>query len=212
MSSRSIAPATKASGFWNPTNMDLVRSPVFASYVEALMEAQHVPGLAIAVLQDKTVASTGYGWASMDPPRPCTADTLFNIASASKSLTAASVGLLVHDNVNYPTVQYNATMSSLLPDDFAMAEEKYTNEVTVEDILGHRSGIPRYILPSSSMTPLTDRHATTQPRLLVSGPQSNSPRRRPVRHAKPPQLGNSIPDPRKVPLLQHDVHGGFVPG
>ncbi|EQL00521.1 beta-lactamase family protein [Ophiocordyceps sinensis CO18] len=80
----------------------------------------------------------------MDPPRPCTADTLFNIASASKSLTAASVGLLVHDNVNYPTVQYNATMSSLLPDDFAMAEEKYTNEVTVEDILGHRSGIPRH--------------------------------------------------------------------
>ncbi|PHH91501.1 hypothetical protein CDD83_230 [Cordyceps sp. RAO-2017] len=110
------------------------------------MQMQHVPGLAIAILQNDTVASTGYGWASIDPPKPCTADTLFDIASASKSLTAASVGLLIHDNVRYPEVRYNATMSSLLPDDFVMAKEEYTKEVTVADVLSHRTGIASHDL------------------------------------------------------------------
>ncbi|KAM4066806.1 beta-lactamase [Hirsutella rhossiliensis] len=121
--------------------MDLLQSPIFTAHVEALMQAQHVPGLAIAILENNTVASTGYGWASIDPPKPCTADTLFDIASASKSLTAASVGLLVRDNVHYPEVQYKATMSSLLPGDFVMSEEEYTKSVTVEDVLSHRTGI-----------------------------------------------------------------------
>ena len=105
------------------------------------MKLHHVPGLAIAIVKDGVIASKGYGMASLNPPAPCTADTLFDIASASKSLTAASVGLLVNDDEKYPDVQYEATMSSLLPDDFVMPDDGYTKTVTVEDILSHRSGM-----------------------------------------------------------------------
>jgi CubicO group peptidase (beta-lactamase class C family) len=122
--------------------MDLFRSPKFPFHVEELLKQHHVPGLAIAIVQNETIASAGYGKASLDPPRPCTADTLFDIASASKSLTAGSVGLLVNDDEKYPEVQYQATMSSLLPDDFVMSREEYTKGVTVEDILSHRTGMP----------------------------------------------------------------------
>lgn len=107
------------------------------------MKEHHVPGLAIAVVQNETVASAGFGHASLTPPNPCTPDTLFDIASASKSLTAASVGLLVSDDQKYPDVKYDAMMSTLLPDDFVMSGEGYTEGVTVEDILSHRSGLPR---------------------------------------------------------------------
>lgn len=123
--------------------MDLFHSPEFPSHVEELMKQHHVPGLAIAIVQNETIASAGYGKASVDPPKPCTADTLFDIASASKSLTAASVALLVDDEEKYPEVRYEAKMSSLLPDDFVMSEKEYTEGVTVEDILTHRTGFPR---------------------------------------------------------------------
>ena len=121
--------------------MDFFRSPDFNCRVEELIKEHHVPGLAIAVVQSEMIASAGYGMASLDPPTSCTADTLFDIASASKSLTAAAVGLLVSDNEKHPDVQYEATLSSLLPGDFVMSDERYTKEVTVEDILSHRSGM-----------------------------------------------------------------------
>lgn len=123
--------------------MDLFHSPEFQSRVEELMKEHHAPGLAVAVVQDQTIASAGYGHASLNPPKPCTADTLFDIASSSKSLTGASVGLLVSDDDKYPEVKYEATLSSLMPDDFVMQGEGYTEGVTVEDMLSHQSGLPR---------------------------------------------------------------------
>ncbi|KAI9694462.1 MAG: hypothetical protein M1822_000078 [Bathelium mastoideum] len=124
--------------------MDLLNSSSFLSRVEKLLDEWHVPGLAVAVVQNDTTTSKGFGKASLDPPRPCTSGTLFDIASSSKSLTAASVALLVADNEKYPRVQWDAKMSSLLPDDFVMSGEGYTENVTVEDVLSHRTGLPRH--------------------------------------------------------------------
>ncbi|KAI8955948.1 beta-lactamase family protein [Xylaria longipes] len=124
--------------------MDYLHSPEFPSHVEKLMQKHHVPGLAVAVAQGERTFSAGYGLASLDPSKPCTADTLFDIASCSKSLTAASVGLLVRDNDKYPDVQYETIMSKLLPGDFVLSGQGYTEGVTVEDILSHRTGMPRH--------------------------------------------------------------------
>ncbi|KAI0454433.1 beta-lactamase family protein [Xylaria acuta] len=124
--------------------MDFLHSSDFPSHVEELMRKHHVPGLAVAVVEGERAFSAGYGLASLDPPKPCTGDTLFDIASSSKSLTAASVGLLVRDNDRYPDVQYDAIMSKLLPEDFVLSGQGYTEGVTVEDILGHRTGMPRH--------------------------------------------------------------------
>lgn len=126
--------------------MDYLQSPDFSSRVEELMKKNHVPGLAVAILEGERTFSAGYGFASLDPPKPCTADTLFDIASSSKSMTAASVGLLVRDNDRYPDVQYDAILSSLLPGDFVMPGQGYTEGVTVDDILSHRTGMPRYVI------------------------------------------------------------------
>ncbi|KAI0839283.1 beta-lactamase family protein [Hypoxylon sp. FL0890] len=121
--------------------MEFFQSESFASQVRHLMAQYHVPGLSVAIVQDDEIASAGYGHASLEPSKPCTADTLFDIASCSKSLTAASVGLLVEDNERYPEVQYQATMSSLLPEDFVMPSQEYTDGVTVDDVLSHRTGM-----------------------------------------------------------------------
>ncbi|KAL6907228.1 beta-lactamase/transpeptidase-like protein [Trichoderma evansii] len=119
--------------------MDLFNSPAFSSHVEELIKKYHVPGLAIAVVHKDVTASKAFGVASIDPPKPMTTDTLFDIASASKSLTAASVALLVADD-KYPEISYEAEMAKLLPDEFVMPGQGYEG-VTVEDILSHRSGM-----------------------------------------------------------------------
>ncbi|KPM41029.1 hypothetical protein AK830_g5561 [Neonectria ditissima] len=123
--------------------MEYFRSDKFKARVEGLLEKHRVPGLAIALVHNETVESAAFGLATLDPPTPCTPDTLFDIASASKSMTAASVALLVED-ANHPEVQYDAVVSQLLPGDFVMATDEYTNNVTLDDILGHRSGYPRH--------------------------------------------------------------------
>ena len=125
--------------------MELFESASFTKHVSELMEEWHVAGLAIAIVQNEAVASRGYGYASFEGEawRPVTGDTVFDIASSSKSLTAAAVALLIADDDNYPQVKWDTPVSNLLPDDFVMADEKYTSDITVEDMLSHRTGLPR---------------------------------------------------------------------
>lgn len=119
--------------------MDLFRSPKFASRAEQLIKKHHIPGLAIAIVQNEEVASAAFGIASVESSQPMTTDTLFDIASASKSLTAASVALLVEDE-DLPDVKYDARMSDLLLGDFEMPGEEHKG-VTLDDLLGHRTGL-----------------------------------------------------------------------
>lgn len=114
----------------------------FKNRVNSLLAEWHAPGLSIAIVSNEKVSSQGFGLASLDPETPCTPDTIFDIASSSKSLTAAAVGFLVEDDEMYQAVKWDAKMHDLLPEDFVLNEEKYTEEVTVEDILSHRSGVP----------------------------------------------------------------------
>jgi CubicO group peptidase (beta-lactamase class C family) len=114
-----------------------------------------VPGIAIAVIHGDEIAAKvvqitctseadayqGYGLARLSDEK-CTADTLFDCASNSKSFTAAAVALLVHDDDNYPDIQWTTPVSKLLPDDFVLSDPYYTENITIEDILSHRSGMP----------------------------------------------------------------------
>ncbi len=130
--------------------MDLFQSENFGNHVNELLEKWHVPGAAIALVHDERTTSRAFGEASLDPPNPFTTDTLVDIASSSKSMTAAAVALLVADNEHYPQVQWDSKMSDLLPEDFVMSSSEYTNGVTVEDILSHRTGLPSCVSASDS--------------------------------------------------------------
>lgn len=123
--------------------MDSILCSTFSNKIEALMQQWHVPALAIAICEGEKVSTRAYGYTDLNTSRPCTADTLFDIASSSKSLTAASIGLLVADKETYPEVQWDTPVSRLLPEDFVLADQFYTDHVTLEDIISHRSGLPR---------------------------------------------------------------------
>ncbi|CAI7609637.1 unnamed protein product [Penicillium bialowiezense] len=109
--------------------------------IEDLITKHHVPGLSVAVITQNQVSSAGFGSASVDPPVACTADTLFDVASCAKSMTAASVAFLVEDNEKHPEIKYDALMASLLPEDFVMSCPEHCRGAMVEDLLSHRTGM-----------------------------------------------------------------------
>ena len=69
-----------------------------------------------------------------------TEDTLFNVASMSKSFTSSAVALLVDDDEKYPHVNWNTPVSELMREDFVLSDPYYTENITVTDILSHRTG------------------------------------------------------------------------
>jgi CubicO group peptidase (beta-lactamase class C family) len=105
-------------------------------YVRAQMSRRHIPGLALAVVRDGRIIRTrGYGLASVELGAPVTPETVFEIGSVSKQITAAAVMLLVEEG----RVGLDERISKYLPE----TPEAWSG-VTVRHLLTHTSGIKNY--------------------------------------------------------------------
>src|SRR3954466_8016764 len=111
--------------------------PDFDNYVKRVMETFTVPGLSVAIVKDgKVVLAKGYGVRRMGDPAPVDAQTRFGIASNTKLFTATAIALLVEDG----KLEWDAPVRRYLPA-FAMSDPYVTHELTVRDLLVHRSGL-----------------------------------------------------------------------
>jgi CubicO group peptidase (beta-lactamase class C family) len=107
------------------------------AYVARAMKTFVVPGLALAIVKDgQTVVAKGYGVRKVGDPAPVDARTLFGIASNTKLFTATAVGLLVEEG----KVEWDAPVVRYLPA-FQMWDSYVTRELTIRDLLVHRSGL-----------------------------------------------------------------------
>lgn len=105
--------------------------------VERVRKEFHVPGIAVAVVKDgQVVLQKGYGVRRLGDPAPVTADSLFRIASNTKAFTAASLGILVDEG----KIHWSDRVVDLMPG-FQMYDSYITREMTVTDLLVHRSGL-----------------------------------------------------------------------
>jgi CubicO group peptidase (beta-lactamase class C family) len=93
------------------------------------------------------VMAAAYGEADRACGAPCTVDTQFGIASGTKGLTALVIVSLIEDG----TLALDTTARSLLGDDLPLVSD----DVTIEHLLGHRSGIGDY-LDEDVVTDFTD--------------------------------------------------------
>ncbi len=111
--------------------------PGFDAYVERVLRTFDVPGAAVAIVKDgRVVLARGYGVRALGRPDPVDADTRFGIASNTKAFTATAIALLVEEG----KVAWDAPVVRYLPD-FAMYDPFVTRELTVRDLLVHRSGL-----------------------------------------------------------------------
>ena len=107
------------------------------AYVARVMKGFEVPGIAVAVVKDgKVVLARGYGVRTLGNPAPVDEGTLFGIASNTKAFTATALGLLVEEG----KLQWDAPVINYLPW-FQMYDPFVTRELTIRDLLVHRSGL-----------------------------------------------------------------------
>ncbi len=101
------------------------------------MRSFEVPGLALAIVKDgRVVLAKGYGVRKLGDPAPVDARTLFGIASNTKVFTATALGLLVEEG----KLAWDARVVDYLP--WLMMSDPYvTRELSVRDLLVHRSGL-----------------------------------------------------------------------
>jgi CubicO group peptidase (beta-lactamase class C family) len=107
------------------------------AYVTRVMRDFNVPGVSIAVVQDgRVLLAKGYGVRKLGEPTPVDDRTLFGIASNTKAFTATALGILVEEG----KLQWDAPVINYLPW-FAMYDPFVTRELTIRDLLVHRSGL-----------------------------------------------------------------------
>jgi CubicO group peptidase (beta-lactamase class C family) len=111
--------------------------PDIDAWVARAMKTFDVPGIGLAVVKDgKVVLAKGYGVRKLGSPEPVDGRTLFGIASNTKVFTAAAIGLLVEEG----KIQWDAPVVRYLPA-FQMYDPYVTRELSVRDLLTHRSGL-----------------------------------------------------------------------
>ena len=112
--------------------------PALEAMARQAIDTRAVPGLAIAVVHDDEVVYVkGFGVREAGKPEPVDADTVFQIASLSKSVSSTVVALLVSKDV----VGWDSRIADLDPA-FRLHDAFPTAHVTVRDLFSHRSGLP----------------------------------------------------------------------
>lgn len=97
------------------------------------------PGLALAVVRnDSVVLARGFGVRELGRPEPVTQNTLFAIGSTTKAFTSALLGILVDAG----KIAWDDPVTLRMPG-FQLYDPYVTREITIRDLLTHRSGLSR---------------------------------------------------------------------
>ena len=107
------------------------------AFANRVLQEFNTPGAAIAVVRDgRTVFARGYGVRRLGAPEPVSERTRFQVASNTKAFTSAALAILVEDG----RLRWNDRVIDHLPW-FQLSDPYVTREITVLDLLVHRSGL-----------------------------------------------------------------------
>jgi len=109
--------------------------------LEQQRQTLHIPGMAIAIVQDDEVILThGFGVTDIENEMPVTTDTLFAIGSSTKAFTSTLVGMLVDEG----KMEWDDPITDYIPYfTLGIDSEDENAEVTIRDLLCHRTGFVR---------------------------------------------------------------------
>ena len=109
----------------------------FEKQVEALRQKIGAPGVAIAIVENgKTTMAKGWGVRQLGSNAQVDADTTFQTGSTGKAVTAAALAILVDEG----KIGWDDPVIKHMPW-FRMNDPWVTREITVRDLLVHRSGL-----------------------------------------------------------------------
>ncbi len=122
-------PATLSAQSTAPPDLD--------AYVASSMKTFDVPGMAVAIVKDgKILVAKGYGVRKLGDPTTVDEFTTFGIGSNTKAFTTAALATLVDDG----KLSWDDPVYQRLPG-FVMYDPYVSHEMTIRDLLTHRSGM-----------------------------------------------------------------------
>src|SRR5262245_8074457 len=105
--------------------------------VNEVVQHSQIPGFAIGVVKNgKLIYAKGFGTARLGTDTPITPQSLFHMASVTKTFVGTAVMQLVEEN----KVELDAPLIKYLPY-FQMNDARYRT-ITIRQMLSHTSGIP----------------------------------------------------------------------
>jgi CubicO group peptidase (beta-lactamase class C family) len=115
-------------------------SPQLDAVISKAIADWKVPGISVAItVGDSIVYSKAFGLADLDQKKPVTANTIFPIGSMGKSFTAFSLALLQE----HGQLSLNDKVVKWIPW-FTMTDKQLQNNLTVADMLSHRTGMETF--------------------------------------------------------------------
>lgn len=118
--------------------MGLKKWGLFEKYVAELMEEEQIPGMAVALSQNgKTIYERGFGVSDLETKEPITPDTVFGIASITKTFIALAIMKLVKEG----KLQVEDAVNRHLPN-FQLAGHDNLDTIKIHHLLSHTTGIP----------------------------------------------------------------------
>jgi len=113
--------------------------PGLDAYVQAALKTWNVPGVAVGIVRhDSVIYLKGYGVRTVGTTDPVDAQTIFAIGSCTKAFTSAGLAMLVGEG----KVHWDDPVRKYIPG-FQVADPYVTREITLRDLLTHRTGIDR---------------------------------------------------------------------
>ena len=108
------------------------------AYIRESCSDKDIPGIAVVIVKDGQVTYlAGYGVTNVEDPSPVTPQTIFDLASCSKSFTALAILLLEKEGL----LDLDSPINDYLPD-LRFADPGAESTITVRNLLDHTSGLP----------------------------------------------------------------------
>lgn len=113
----------------------------FDQWVESGREEWAIPGMAIGIVKNgEVIYAKGFGEKQLGSGEKVDANTIFSIASVSKNMTAAALGILVDEG----KINWDDKLTQHISW-FQMKDPWVTNEMTIRDALTHQVGLGRVL-------------------------------------------------------------------
>ncbi|QES54743.1 serine hydrolase [Streptomyces venezuelae] len=112
------------------------RQDDLSAFVAATAEEFGIPGVCVGILVDGQETVASYGVTNLDHPQPVDADTLFPLASVTKTFTATALMRLVAEG----RVELDAPVRRYVPE-LELADEDAARRITVLNLLDHTAGL-----------------------------------------------------------------------
>ncbi|WP_426687594.1 serine hydrolase [Rhodanobacter ginsengiterrae] len=113
-----------------------VSASAIDAYAQRAMQTFHTPGMAVTIVDGNLITTHAYGVRKLGDAAPVDAHTIFPIGSNTKAFTTAALAILVDQG----KLRWDDRVVDKLPG-FRMYDPYASGEMTVTDLLVHRSGL-----------------------------------------------------------------------